>query len=198
MAPDKFEYHPDKGTTTVLTSFRNGYLDVIVKIFKVYPIPKCTIMFNENIISRRITTKTSVNGIFYKVVERVEHYFDVCSGQLIVTCVVGKTEIPIHQESFNRCIKTKEQSPEYRYNFIISVSGGVLLFAILVIGMGCLAKYGKLETVLCCSVSWRGEERALVSHVVEIVSQLIPQGQGDATSDTGQVESHAMISPAKQ
>jgi hypothetical protein len=37
------------------------------------------------------------------VVERVEHYFDVCSGQLMVTCVVGKTEIPIHQESFNRC-----------------------------------------------------------------------------------------------
>jgi hypothetical protein len=45
----------------------------------------------------------SVNGIFYMVVERVEHYFDVCSGQLIVTCVVGKTEIPIHQETFNRC-----------------------------------------------------------------------------------------------
>jgi hypothetical protein len=36
--------------------------------------------------------------------------------------------------------------------------------------MGCLAKYGKLETVLCCSLSWRGEERALVSHVVEIVN----------------------------
>jgi hypothetical protein len=47
---------------------------------------------------------TSVNGIFYMVVKRVEHYCDVCSGQLIVTCVVGKTEIPIHQESFNRCI----------------------------------------------------------------------------------------------
>jgi hypothetical protein len=57
----------------------------------------------ENIISRLITTNTSVNGIFYMVVERVEHYFDVCSGQLIVTCVVGKTEIPIHQESFKRC-----------------------------------------------------------------------------------------------
>ena len=41
-----FSDHPDKGTTTVRASFRNGYLDVIVKIFKVYPIPKCTIMFN--------------------------------------------------------------------------------------------------------------------------------------------------------
>jgi hypothetical protein len=38
--------HQDKGTTTVLASFRNGYLDVIVKIFKGYPIPRCTIMFN--------------------------------------------------------------------------------------------------------------------------------------------------------
>jgi hypothetical protein len=81
---------------------------------------------------------------------------------------------------------------------IISVSEGVLLFAILVIGMGCLAKYGKLEKVLCCSVSWRGEERTLVRHVAEIVNQLIPQGQGDATSYTGQVESHEMISPSKQ
>ena len=38
--------HPDKDTATVLASFRNGYLDVFVKILKVYPIPKCTIMFN--------------------------------------------------------------------------------------------------------------------------------------------------------
>ena len=64
---------------------------------------KIIVIFQENIISRRLTTKTSVNGIFYMVVEEVEHYFDVCSGQLIVTCVVGKTTIPIHQESFNRC-----------------------------------------------------------------------------------------------
>jgi hypothetical protein len=64
---------------------------------------KIIVIFQENIISRRITTNTSVNRIFYMVVERVEHYVDVCSGQLIVTCVVGKTEIPIHQESFNRC-----------------------------------------------------------------------------------------------
>ena len=60
------------------------------------------VIFQENIISRLITTNTSVNGIFYMVVERVEHYFDVSSGQLIVTCIVGKTEIPIYQESFNR------------------------------------------------------------------------------------------------
>ena len=59
--------------------------------------------FQENIISRRLTTKTSVNGIFYVVLERVAHQVDVCSGQLIVTCVVGKTEIPVHQKSFNGC-----------------------------------------------------------------------------------------------
>ena len=176
LASDKFEYHPDKDTTTVLGSFRNGYLDVIVKIFKVYPIPRCTIMFNENIISRRLTTKTSVNGIFYMVIERVEHYFDVCSGQLIVTCVVGKTEITIHQESFNRCTKTKKESPEHNENLIFSISVGVPFFAILVIGMCCLVKYGKLRKVLCCSVSWRREERILVRHE----------------------ESHEMISPSKQ
>ena len=61
------------------------------------------VIFQENIISRRLTTKTIVNGIFYMVVEEVEHYFDVCSWQLIVTCLVGKTEIPVHQESFNGC-----------------------------------------------------------------------------------------------
>ena len=37
------------------------------------------------------------------VVEVDQRYIDVCSGQLIITCVVGKTEIPIHQETFNRC-----------------------------------------------------------------------------------------------
>ena len=35
LTTDKFEYHPDKDTTRVLTNFRNGYLDVIVKIIKV-------------------------------------------------------------------------------------------------------------------------------------------------------------------
>jgi hypothetical protein len=64
---------------------------------------KIIVIFQKNIISRQITTNTMVNGIFYMVVEMVEHYFDACSGQLIVKCVVGKTEIPIHQESFNRC-----------------------------------------------------------------------------------------------
>ena len=49
-------------------------------------------------------TKTSDNGIFYMVVEEVnKRYIDVCSGQLIVTCVVGKTEISIHKETFNTC-----------------------------------------------------------------------------------------------
>jgi len=80
---------------------------------------------------------------------------------------------------------------------IINISAGVLLFAILVIGMGCLAKYGKLKSVLCCSVSWMGEERILVRHVAEIVNKLI-QGQGGATNDTGQEESHEMISPLNQ
>jgi hypothetical protein len=32
---------------------------------------KMIVIFQENIISRRITTMTSVNGIFYMVVERV-------------------------------------------------------------------------------------------------------------------------------
>jgi hypothetical protein len=60
---------------------------------------KIIVIFQENIISRRITTKTSANGIFYMVVERVEHYFDVCSGQLIVSCVVGKIII----EKYSNC-----------------------------------------------------------------------------------------------
>jgi hypothetical protein len=51
---------------------------------------KIIVIFQENIISRRLTTKTSVNGILYMVVDEVyQLYVDVCSGQLIVTCVVG-------------------------------------------------------------------------------------------------------------
>jgi hypothetical protein len=42
--------------------------------------------------------------------------------------------------------------------------------------MGCLAKYGKVKKFLCCSVSWRGEERTSVRHVAEIVNQLKQQG----------------------
>jgi hypothetical protein len=81
---------------------------------------------------------------------------------------------------------------------IISISAGVLLSTILDIGMICLAKHGKLQNVLCCSVSWRGEERTLVRHVAEIVHQLIQQGQGGATNDAEQDESKEMMSPSTQ
>jgi hypothetical protein len=64
---------------------------------------KIIVIFQGYIITRRETTKIRVKGIFYMVVERVKHYFDVCSGQLNVTCVVGSTTIPIHQELINRC-----------------------------------------------------------------------------------------------
>jgi hypothetical protein len=90
------------------------------------------------------------------------------------------------------------KSPENSDSLIISISEGVLLFAIRVIGMGCLAKYGKIKKVLCCSVSWRGEQRKLVRHVAEIVNPLIQQSQVGATNDTGQEESHEMTSLSKQ
>jgi hypothetical protein len=61
--------------------------------------------------------------------------------------------------------------------------------------MGCLAKYGKLKKVLCCSVRWRGEERTLVRHLAEIVNQLIQRGRGDATNEKGKEECNEMISP---
>lgn len=97
------------------------------------------------------------------------------------------------------CIsETKEELPEYGESLIISISAGVLLFAILVIGMSCLAKYGKLKNVLCCSIRWKGEERTWVRHVAEIVNQLIQQSQAGVTNDAGPDESHEMMSPSEK
>ena len=151
LTQDTFEYHPDKDTTRVLTNFRNGYLDIIVKIIKVYPKPKCTIMFNENIISRQLTTKTSVNGIFYMVVVEVDQrYIDVCSGQLIVTCAVGKTEIPIHQETFNTCTKTKKESQEDISNSDMPIIIFILVIIFLAMVVACLGRYFQSKNVTCC------------------------------------------------
>ena len=198
LTPDKFEYHPDKDKTTVLTSFRNGYLHVIVKIIKVYPVPKCTIMLNGKDISRRLRTKTSVNGIFYMVLDEVDQrYAGVCSGQLTVRCVVGKTEIPIHKETFNRCTKTKEESPEYISYMSISIIVGVLLFAILVIVIGCLAKYGKLKNFLRCRLISVHEERTLMKPV-DIVSQSKIQDKKGPTHEAGQEEKHEMLPVFRQ
>ena len=70
-----------------------------------------------------------------------------------------------------------------------------MLFVISVIGIICLAKYGKNKKVLCGSVR---EERTLVRHVGEIGNPLIQQGQWGPTNDTGQEKSHEMISSSKQ
>jgi len=94
--------------------------------------------------------------------------------------------------------ETKEESTEYNNNLITSMSAGVLVFAILVIGMSCLAKYGKLMKMLCCSVTWRGEERTLDKNVPEIFNQLVKKDQGGATKDAGPKESHEMMSLWKQ
>ena len=76
---------------------------------------------------------------------------------------------------------------------IISISQGVLFFGMFVIAMGFLAKYGKFEKVLSCSVRWKGEERPLVRHLVKFVNQLIQQCQGGATDDTGLEQNNEMI-----
>ena len=72
--------------------------------------------------------------------------------------------------------ETKEESSEYSDKLILSISVGVLLFGILVIGMGYLAIYGNLRNVLCCSVS---------------------QDQGGATNDARQEEGQEMIPLSK-
>ena len=77
---------------------------------------------------------------------------------------------------------------------IISISIGVLLFVIIVIGLGGLAKYGKLRNVLRCSVDLRGEDMIPARNVADIVRQLIQQDQPGAANDTGQGESHEMLS----
>ena len=44
--------------------------------------------------------------------------------------------------------ETREESPEHSIIFIISISEGVLLFAIFAIGMIYLGKHGKLKKIL--------------------------------------------------
>ena len=69
--------------------------------------------------------------------------------------------------------ETNEESPEDFY-LIISIICGVLLIAMLVIVIGCLAKHGQLTNVLCCGLIWWDEERTLMQPV-DIVSQLTIQ-----------------------
>jgi hypothetical protein len=86
--------------------------------------------------------------------------------------------------------ETREESQEHSISFIISISEGVLLFTMFVIGMIYLGKHGKLKKILF----WSGDASTLENPV----NQLNQPGQGGATSDTGQEESHAMISISKQ
>jgi hypothetical protein len=53
--------------------------------------------------------------------------------------------------------ETREESPEHRISFIISISVGVPLFAILVIGMIYLCKHGKLNKI----IFWRRDAPTL-------------------------------------
>jgi hypothetical protein len=72
--------------------------------------------------------------------------------------------------------ETREESEEHSISFIISISEGVLLFAMFVIGMIYLGKHGKLNKILF----WRGDASTL------------------DTSDTEQQASLVAKSPSKQ
>ena len=126
------------------------------------------------------------------VVEVDQRYIDVCSGQLIVTCVVGKTEIPIHQETFNRCTKTKEESPE-DISYMMPIIVVVLLFTILSMVVGCFAVCVQLKNGMCCRRFRGEEERTLARRVKEIVSQSLIQDKWGSTPDAGREESPGMI-----
>ena len=80
--------------------------------------------------------------------------------------------------------ETKEESTEYNTSLIFPIGAGVLLFAILAIGMSCLAKYGKLKKVMNCSVSLRGEE-TLELNIPEICNQLLKEYQAGVIKDAG-------------
>jgi hypothetical protein len=71
--------------------------------------------------------------------------------------------------------ETREESPEHSVSFIISISEGVLLFAILVIGMIYLGKHGKLNKI----IFWRRDAPTLEKPV----KQLNQPGQEGATSE---------------
>ena len=139
-------------------------------------------------------TKTSDNGIFYMVVVEVDQrYIDVCSGKLNVTCVVGKTEIPIHQEIFNRCTKTKEESPEDISYLNMSIIPAVLFFTILAMGVGCAAGYRQSKNVICCRRCRAEDEFTFERRVKEIFTQSKIQDKESSTHDVGREECHDMI-----
>ena len=56
-----------------------------------------------------------------------------------------------------RLAEKREESPEHSISFIISISEGVLLFAIFVIGMIYIVKHGKLKKILF----WRRDASTL-------------------------------------
>ena len=81
--------------------------------------------------------------------------------------------------------ETMEESPEHSISFIISISEGVLLFAIFVIGMIYLGKHGKLKKILF----WRGD--ASTSEING--NQLNKTGEGVDTSDTEKDPRNALL-----
>ena len=81
--------------------------------------------------------------------------------------------------------ETGEESPEHSVSLIISISEGVLLFAILVIGMIYLGKHGKLNKI----IFWRRDAPTLA----EPVKQSNQPGQEGATSEPRNSDNDSLL-----
>ncbi|CAC5409893.1 unnamed protein product [Mytilus coruscus] len=190
LADKSFIYPIEQKTTTVLSTLRNGYLDVTLELRKVYPVPKCKVHLNEEEVTNRLKTSVWMNGIFYYMTETLHHYFndETCTGNLTISCDVGVKRYSVHQNTLNTCTGvTKEENKKHIPFLSIewTVVGGIIAVIITsfvcIVALVVLSKHGKLQDVMCCKVSWSGESNE--SDIRTIFNQMMMMSTKSSNQD---------------
>ncbi|XP_052089016.1 uncharacterized protein LOC127725782 isoform X2 [Mytilus californianus] len=164
LTEEHFVFPIEPKTTTVLSTMRNGHLDIILELRKVYPVPKCQVLLNEEEVTNRVKTHVRMNGIFYSMNETLHHFgnHEACSVLLTISCNMGVKNFSVYKKALNTCTGvTVTANKEHPRSTDSNVYGGsiavVILFLICAVALVAISKYSKLKEILCCRLSWREE-----------------------------------------
>ncbi|OPL33311.1 hypothetical protein AM593_04380, partial [Mytilus galloprovincialis] len=175
-------------STTVLSTLRNGHLDIIFELRKVYPVPKCQVLFNEEKVTNRVKTHVGMNEMFYFMNETLHHFLShgVCTGHVTLSCNMGVKHFSVYKKMLNTCtgvpVTTKEEKSVCSESVVVDGTiACVLLFLFCIVALVAISKYRNIKDVICCNVTWKGET---ITAIVPIATQKrLRHGSGMNTND---------------
>ncbi|XP_052075142.1 uncharacterized protein LOC127712623 [Mytilus californianus] len=174
LAENDFEYHPEEHDIHKNFSISVHDLFVSVNISRVYPVPKCSVLFGVQKLDEYINQSASRVGNFFST------YFDFefklaeeqCPVKINITCLVGSTLIPILTSEMTNCSENRDLIAFIRHSLTVPIFCSFLTCMYFVLLTWSLCRNRKKIYTTCYALS----ERSLLQWRRPILAVILTLG----------------------